>query len=111
MSAYQPTLRDRLATAALRMTGDNEFGRYLVERAIGSTGLGQRRMGAIDALPLGLPLQADEAGRRIAMPGHRIGGAVDLALAAVPIPGAAKKAMRGGVDDIVKQAASKGVKL
>jgi len=73
-----------------------------VEGVTGSTGLGATHKGPLgmsglaDILPF---FMADEGGRKLATPGQRVGGALETAMAVVPIPAAAKgvKAIKGAM--------------
>lgn len=92
MSAYQPTLRDRMANKLLGWMGDGYGQQRFVENLIGSSGLGAVKPGVADFIPLlGQALQGDEAGRQMAQ-GQRAAGTANLLLAALPIPAVAKGA-------------------
>lgn len=91
-TAYQPTLRDKAANQILQYLGDNPFNQNAVAGLLGSHGLGQDRPGVVDFIPgLGQIFQADEGGRQIAR-GQPLRGAANVALAAIPVPAAAKGA-------------------
>lgn len=82
LRAYNPTLRDRLASAVLGDTrASDPFGR-VVEALLGSTGLGTRGMGLADFTPAGMAFAAEDAGRSLAE-GDYAGAAMN-ALGAIP---------------------------
>jgi hypothetical protein len=75
----------------LGMLGNGPVANHFVDGLLGGTGLGHQHMGLVDWTPAGALLQANEAGQQIGN-GHPWGGVANLALAAVPIPSAAKGA-------------------
>lgn len=88
-SEYKPTVRDKTARALLNVFGDGRFQRDIVEDVLGSSGLGHSKQGLVDWTPVGAAFASDEGGRKAAR-GNVFGGAADVALAALPIPAAAK---------------------
>lgn len=109
LSAYQPSLRDKAAGTLLKLFGDTYENQRLVESFLGSSGLGQSKIGAVDVTPLGLAFAGDEAGRKAAG-GRPVEGAADLALAAIPIPAAAR-AVRGTLGGAKRALSEAGVPL
>jgi GNAT superfamily N-acetyltransferase len=119
MRAYNPTLREKAVEFLASHTGDDREAVRRWQTVLG----GGPEPGWLDVTPLALPFLAEEAGRRIGTPGQRVGGGLDLALAAVPVPGAVKKGAKGlmgssarkavtsSVDDVVARAAERGVSL
>lgn len=104
MTAYQPTLRDKLATGLLGMIGDGYEQRKFVGNLVGSTGLGHSKDVLSDYIGLTLPLQGDEAGRQMAS-GHPLVGAANMALAALPVPAVAKGGVKAAGRALEKVAA------
>lgn len=90
LSAYQPTLRDRIALGLVNALGGSPLAQDMVGSLMGSRGIGAGKSGVVDFIPLvGNALQAAEAGRQMAQ-GQPLAGAWNLATAAVPLPAAAK---------------------
>jgi hypothetical protein len=82
--------RDRMKAAMVRMTGDNREASRLADFVLGGGGVRGRDPGLADLTPLGWALSGYEAGQDIATPGQRIAGGLNLGMAVLPIPGAAK---------------------
>jgi hypothetical protein len=80
LSAYQPTLRDRLATWFMGDQRASPERNRLVEGITGSRGMGTTGLGLIDATPAGIPMGVQDA--------YRAGD--DRSLAMALIPGAPK---------------------
>ena len=77
-SAYNPTLRDRLATWLL---GDQKVSpgvNAMVEGIVGSRGMGTTGMGLIDLTPAGIPMAVQDA--------YRSGDDRQLAMSLMPGP-------------------------
>ena len=75
MRPYNPTWRDRIAAALMGdMPANSPRGRG-VEALMGSGGLGQRGMGAVDLTPFGIPLAVQET-HRAGMAGDYMGAAL-----------------------------------
>lgn len=75
MRPYNPTWRDRIAAALMGdMPANSPRGRG-VEALMGSGGLGQRGMGAVDLTPFGIPLAVQET-HRAGMAGDYTGAAL-----------------------------------
>ncbi len=99
-----PTFRQFLATKMLGNSRAESLRGDVVRKLLGSTGLGEPEFGAVDLVPgLGTIMQAQEAGRSIATPKHRLEGAGNAALAIIPIPAVAKGA-KGLVKETAKTA-------
>jgi hypothetical protein len=97
LRAYQPTLRDRLASFFVGDERASPEKARLVEGLLGSRGLGNTGMGLVDLTPAGAPLWTEEY-KRAETP-------TDAAWAALNfIPGAKNMAQlgKGVVDDAVK---------
>ena len=87
---YIPTLRDDAASWILDRTGNGATAQRLVEGLLGSTGVGHTKTSVADVVPLlSQVLQAEEGGQQIGA-GNHLGGALNVALAAIPVPAAAK---------------------
>lgn len=86
---YRPTVRDKTARALLNVFGDGYQQRQFIEDLLGSSGLGHSKTGLVDWTPVGAAFASDEGGRKAAK-GNIFGGAGEVALAALPIPAAAK---------------------
>ena len=110
VSAYNPTIRDKLALFLMGPdTKASSFRGEVVGNLLGSTGTGSTgRASMIDFTPAGGLLQAQEAGRDIATPGRLGAGLLGLATA-VPIPAA--KGVAKPLEKIIEDAAQKGVAL
>lgn len=94
LTAYSPTVRNRIAAALM---GDNPgaLRRHFVEKAVGpSVGRAQGVTVADAVIPF---FGLDEMIRDTQTPGQRVGGAVGLGLAAIPVPGAVKGATKRAV--------------
>ena len=76
LSAYRPTMRDRLAEALMGEGRPSVERSRFVEGLTGSRGMGATGMGVVDATPFGVPLALNEAGKS--------GDVNEAALAIVP---------------------------
>lgn len=63
---YNPTIRDRLAQFLLGDSRASSFKGDVVEGLLGSTGLGNSKMGLADFTPAGMAFSAEDAGRSLA---------------------------------------------
>lgn len=89
-TAYEPTVRDKIALKLEDLLGSGPVARHFVDGLMGGTGLGRQHTGLADWIPgLSQVMQGDEAGQQIAA-GHPWAGTGNLALAAVPIPAVGK---------------------
>ena len=108
LKAYEPTVRNRIAAALMgKDAKSSDLRGHFVERLIGPTVGRPSGLTVADFVPLlGTALQANEAGRDIGTRGQRLQGGVNLAIAAIPLPAAAKggagKLAKTSADDLVR---------
>jgi hypothetical protein len=102
LRAYQPTLRDRIASFFVGDERASPEKARLVEGLLGSRGLGNTGMGLVDLTPAGAPLWTQEF-KRAQSPTEAIAAALNF------LPGAkGGKAVAGKLRDEIAEAISKG---
>ncbi|MDX0461484.1 hypothetical protein GOC73_17455 [Sinorhizobium medicae] len=99
LRTFHPTLRDQLADWILGDGRPSVYKRRLVTDLIGSAGLGNEGLSAIDFTPLGVGFAAEETGRSVADGNY--GEAVIEALGMLPAP-ALRAAVKGGRSAIAR---------
>lgn len=100
LSAYRPTLRD---SAEAWLAEHIPFGDNYLRQDIAHT-MTDSPLSPLNWSPVGAVLAADDAGRQMAS-GHPIAGAAQLALAAIPIPGAPKGPEAAAAERAAEEAA------
>jgi len=90
---YNPTIRDRIASALMGQARPGSARANMVEGMMGSRGIGTTGMGLADLTPLGIPMAGQEA-QRDAQSGNYIGAAAN-AMAVIPAAKAPIQAAKG----------------
>jgi hypothetical protein len=110
MSAYKPTLRNKLATLAGGDAPQGSLRRMLTDTFVGPSVGYSDKLAVADLVPVvGTALQAQEGGRDLATPGRRLSGAVNLGMALIPGAKGAKGLVKGGEKGVEKLAAKYGL--
>lgn len=95
LKPYNPTIRDRIASALMGEARPGSARANMVEGITGSRGIGPVGMGLIDFTPAGIPLAGQEA-QRSAQSGDMLGATLN-AMAVIPAAKAPVRAAQQGI--------------